>query len=172
MRNIYLAFAVVTLLAACGRDGGNALDGQGTVAQGDQVVELAPAIETGDAFRHPLPEGVILQPPFHARLDKPAPKPDGSAVGRRIEFEYLQGDASAAMAAFATSMDAAGFKSRGPETKDGVVRQVFVKDGYGYVSARAQADAAAKYKHPEAKGYLVAAWPKTDASTAAPVASN
>lgn len=80
----------------------------------------------------------MLTQPHYARKDVAVTNKNGT-IGRRTEFEYLEGDAGTAMQAFATSMAAAGFTSdNGPSSEEGVVRQVFKKSGYGTVFARAQ----------------------------------
>jgi hypothetical protein len=98
-------------------------------------------------------------------MDIAQANPNGS-IGRRTEFEFLEGNASQAMAKFAESMAAAGFASPdGPTDEGGIIRQVFKKPGYGAVFARAQEEAAAQRKDANARGFLVAAWP-SDSSPA------
>lgn len=166
MKKLLLATCLLTALAACTQE---APAPQAATTPATEQVVQAPAtpaapVATGDAFATPLPQGVVLQPPFHARLDQHKTKPDGTPT-RRTEHEFLEGDATQAMAKFAESMTAAGFKSPGAKIEGGVVRQFFTKEGYGTVNARAQEEDAAKHKHASARGFVVVAWPKDDAAT-------
>ena len=120
---------------------------------------LQPLPPVDGVLRNPLPEGVALSQPHYARMDVPVPNKNG-ASGRRTEFEYLEGDAGQAMQAFATSMMTAGFVSDdGPSSKEGVVRQVFKKPGYGTAFVRAQQQPPSRNIHDAAFGFVVVAWP-------------
>ena len=161
MRRILTTVAICSILIACkAQQDAPASPPDATAPEvQDVTVAPAPAIPTGEAFKTPLPQGVVLQQPYNARMDIAQANPNGS-IGRRTEFEYLEGNASQAMAKFAESMAAAGFASpAGPTDDGGIIRQVFKKPGYGAVFARAQEEAAAKHKDANARGFLVAAWP-------------
>lgn len=172
MKHILLAMAIVAMLASCqDRQTGEAGLEQPAAAV-DAPVEApigapedvpfrpAPlAAPVDGVFQTPLPEGVVLAQPHHARMDIAVPNKNG-AEGRRTEFEYLEGDAVQAMQAFASSMAAAGFTSEdGPSVEGAVVRQVFGKAGYCNVFARAQPLEPGRKVHDSALGFVVVAWP-------------
>jgi hypothetical protein len=161
LKAILKAAAICLLFAACNRQQGDPAQTQLATQASIQTptATTTPAVATGEAFKTPLPQGVILQPPFNARMDVAVENPNKPA-GRRTDYEYLEGDASQAMAKFASSMEAAGFVSlKGPIVDQRVIRQVFRKPGYGTVFARAQEQDAAHHKHPMARGFVVVAWP-------------
>ena len=146
LKAILKAAAICLLFAACNRQQGDPAQAQLAAQASIQTPAAAttPAVATGEAFKTPLPQGVILQPPFNARMDVAVENPNKPA-GRRTDYEYLEGDASQAMAKFASSMEAARFVSpKGPIVDQRVVRQVFKKPGYGAVFARAQEQDAAR----------------------------
>ena len=170
MKHLFLAAAIVTLLASCQAQQSEQPDQEQTSSAAETAVETPdnqpaiqpppqPAPPVGGAFQTPFPEGVVLSQPHHARMDVSVVNKNGSA-GRRTEFEYLEGDAGQAMQAFATAMAEAGFASAdGPSSEEGVVRQVFKKEGYGTVFARAQQQPPARNMHDSALGFVVVAWP-------------
>lgn len=125
-------------------------------------------VAVGDVFKTPLPQGVVLQQPYTPTMDIAVANPSGS-VGRRIEFEYQDGDPSKALAKFAESMSKAGFISpNGPTEEQGVARQTFQKSGYGAVFARAQGEDEAHRRNPLAHGFVVVAWPQGDGTDQVP----
>lgn len=161
MKKYILAMSVAMILVGCGRQEQPAVNNSEAtpVAEALSIEVPGASVETGKAFETPLPAGVVLQFPYNARSDVRKTAQDGT-VTRRTDFEFLTGDSSEAMAAFASAMQAAGFKSGGPKREGVVVRQGFMKPGYGYVSARAEMEDAAKHKHPSARGFIVTAWPR------------
>lgn len=171
MKHFVLAAALAVILSACQaeqtdqgaprHDPAPVETSDGMAGRQPEPAPLSqpPPAPVDGAFQAPLPEGVVLTQAHYARMDIAVPGKNG-AHGRRTEFEYLEGDADAAMQAFAASMAAAGFTSGdGPSPDAGVVRQVFRKEGYGTVFARAQPLDAGRSVHESAHGLLVAAWP-------------
>lgn len=173
MKHLFIAVAIAALLASCQaqQSGGSdqpvsdapspaapspsEAETQEPAAQAD--VQLAPPVD--GVFQSPLPQGVVISQPHHARMDISVPNKNGDA-GRRTEFEYLEGDAEQAMRAFADSMLAVGFASdEGPSSDKGIVRQSFKKAAYGAVFARAQELPSSKKVNDSARGFLVVAWP-------------
>jgi hypothetical protein len=174
---IAAAAASALLLAACG-DKAEAPAADATAATETPVAPVpaaaAPAVATGDAFATPLPGGVVLPEPYHARNDVLTTSPKG-VVGRRTEYEYLEGDAAKAMATFAAAAAAAGYvKADDAQVDDkGVVRQSFKKKGFGTVQVRAQDSHAKHLKHPAAIGVVFVSWPRAESAVApAAVATN
>lgn len=164
MKRILISAAICSALIACTSQKDEAAQPSGIAAQEAPVVTAPPTPEvpTGDAFTTALPQGVNLQPPYNARMDVAQENKNGS-IGRRTEFEYLEGDATQAMSRLAESMAAAGFRSKdGPANDNGIIRQVFEKPGYGAVFARAQEEDAANRKNALARGFVVVAWPQGD----------
>jgi hypothetical protein len=175
VNKVFIAVAACALLAACGPK--ESTDVAAPVAPATDTAPVAvadepaaPTGETGDAFERPLPAGFVAPLPYHARYDEQTTSPSG-LVGRRTEYEFMQGNAAEAMAAFATAAAAAGFVVDSGPTVDekGVIRQVFSKPRYGVVFVRAQNLDAKSVKNPEGRGMVVAAWPQ---DIAAPVAAN
>lgn len=171
MRRILTAIVICLVLIACKpqQDALASLPDATASEVQDVAAPPTPVTPTGETFKTPLPQGVLLQQPYNPRLDIAQENPNG-LTGRRTEFEFLEGNASQAMAEFAESMSAAGFVSvNGPVAEGDVIRQVFKKPGYGTVFARAQAQGAEQNKDVDARGFLVAAWPSD--SSAVPVAA-
>lgn len=129
-----------------------------------------PKRPVGEPFKTPLPQGVALIQPHNATVDTQVENANGT-IGRRVEFEYLDGNASQAMQEFSQAMATAGFATvEGPSDQEGVIRQVFKKPGYGSAFARAQAQDPARRKHQAAIGFVVVAWPEGEGQAAAPAA--
>lgn len=160
MKRILLAALVCLPMVACDRSAPTATtspeaDGGATVAEESTLQRPA-----GQAFQAPLPQGVVLAQPHNATMDIQQENPNGT-IGRRVEFEYLDGDAAQAMSEFAEAMAAAGFVVLdGPSDESGVVRQVFKKPGYGSVFARSQAQDPSQRRHELGIGFVVIAWPE------------
>lgn len=174
MKQLLIAVAACTLLAACGPKSADAPAPVATAPATAPVAAPPPpvsTVETGDAFATPLPGGVVAPLPYHARVDEQTTNAKG-VVGRRTEYEFLEGNAAEAMAKFATAAAAAGFRTKeGPTVDDkGIIRQVFTKAGYGAVFVRAQNLGPKFRKHPKAHGVIAVAWPRQDA--AQPVVAN
>lgn len=166
MNRIMIILAICSALIACKAQQGQPAPAASPTEMPAAVPAPTPApgpeVPTGDAFASPLPQGVVLRQPYNARMDIAQNNKNGT-IGRRTEFEFLDGDASQAMASFAESMAAAGFVSEdGPTNENGVIRQVFRKPGYGAVFARAQEEDAVHHKNALARGFVVAAWPQAD----------
>jgi hypothetical protein len=160
MNRVFSAVVMCSLLAACQaqQDAAHSANSAADNSSHSRTAE-GPA---GEPFQTPLPAGVVLRMPYNAKMDIPQPGRKG-LVGRRTEFEYLEGDAPKAMSEFASAMATAGFVSMGEASNEnGVVRQIFKKPGYGAVFARAQAEDAQQRKHPLARGFVVVAWPQNN----------
>lgn len=177
MKNLFIAVAIAALLASCQAqqsggsdqpvsDASSAATPSPSEAETQEPaaiadIQLAPPVN--GAFQTALPMGVVLTQPHKARMDV-AVTNDSGRRGRRTEFAFLQGDAVQAMRSFAESMTAAGFQSEESTNDSGIVRQVFTRAGYGTVFARAEGVDSDSLKDPEAKGFLVAAWPSDTAN--------
>lgn len=164
MNRILVAAIILSAVTACDRQVQAPIESVVEAPASGVPEQPVPAVAgpIGKAFDKALPEGVVLQVPFNATLDLPVENRGGS-MGRRTEFEYLEGDAAQAMAGFAEAMQSAGFESiDGPSSEEGVIRQVFRKLGYGRVFARAQERPGVTYQHSDARGFLVVAWPSNN----------
>ena len=174
MHRILIAAATCVLLAACGGRSDDApapAPAASTTAPAPAPDATTAPAATGGAFATPLPAGVRLTVPYQARMDVQID--NKGVVGRRTEYEFLDGNAAQAMADFAAAMEAAGFVALQGATVDdnGAVRQVFKRADYGTVFARAQNLLPGEPAgHPAAKGTLVVAWPRLEplAAPAAP----
>lgn len=174
MNKVFIAVAACALLAACGpKESTDAAAPVVTTEDTTPVAAPEPApssVETGNAFERPLPAGFVAPLPYHARYDEQTTSPSGM-VGRRTEYEFLDGNAAEAMAAFANAAAAAGFVVDSGPTVDekGVIRQVFSKPRYGVVFVRAQNLEPKFVTNPMGRGMVVVAWPQ---DITGPVAAN
>lgn len=136
-----------------------------TPAPVEPVTAPVPEVDTTpipdpNPMSKPLPEGVVLKLALHPLKDVTMPRKNGKRPGRRVEFEILEGDATAALDSIRASMLEAGFTVKsGPETDKGMTREVFSKKGYGLVHVRVQTEAPkAGFQDPAAKGFAAMAW--------------
>lgn len=156
MKILYIPLLAIATLSACSQQPSQPEASAGASAP---VETAPPARPVGQPFQNPLPQGVLLIQPHNATMDVPVENANGG-MGRRTEFEFLDGDSVQAMSEFAQAMSTAGFVTvEGPSNEAGVVRQVFKKAGYGSVFARAQAQDEARRKHEKGIGFVVVAWP-------------
>lgn len=106
----------------------------------------------------PLPEGISIDIAFHPKSDRIYAKE--GAVRRRVEVEFLEGDASQAFASAKNSMIAAGYRIEGTEHDygRGKVSQAFMKDRMPRVWVTIYPSAGKEPFNPEAKGVLAFGW--------------
>ncbi len=127
----------------------------------------APAPEVPKPMYDPLPDGVVLDLPFHVRSDRFYTTRGGDQ--RRVStLELLDGDAGTVAREIGSALEASGFSTIAiPEKEDGVERLAFRKGGYGRINVSYQADPGDSPVNPAAVGVLKFDWP-VDASPAAP----
>ena len=166
MKTTYLPALAALLLVACAQQ--SADQNPGPAEEATAVEPTTPQRTMGEPFKTPLPQGVVLIQPHNATMDIQQENPNGT-IGRRVEFEYLEGDSAQAMREFSDAMASAGFVTAdGPSNENGVIRQAFKKPGYGSVFARSQAQDPARRKHEDAIGFVVVAWPEGEGRAAVP----
>lgn len=168
---IYLLLPLALLLAACQDRSSEessvaAQDGSASTPASSPSQEPAPEIQTGKPFTDPLPAGVTLSFPHHARSVKEVETEEGAAL-QRFTMEFLGGTMEEAVANLTSDMERAGFVAAKPrEHKSGGYRLKFSREGYGDVVAVVREVDPAKYRHPNAAGATQLYFPTqaTDAS--------
>lgn len=106
-----------------------------------------------------LPEGVVLQFPYHLRGDRIL-STEGRKDRRRIGMEYLGSDQEALFGSISKSLEDKGFTMRDRQTREnGNIRAKFGKAKFGTVIVVVTPADGEKHQHPDAVGRVMLDWP-------------
>src|SRR5690606_3864006 len=121
---------VLAALAGCQKESTPSATSAAASTEGAAKTEVN-KLSKAEPFTEALPEGVVLDFPYHARSIKDAESPKTGAKSRRFLLEYLGMNAKAASDAVSADMARAGFARSGGKKKKNGYDLAFTKDGYG-----------------------------------------
>jgi len=159
-----LGFALVLAASAsCQKESAPTATSPSAVSAAASSGDVAKAgvgkLNKAEPFAEALPEGVVLDFPYHARSVKDAESRKTGAKSRQFLLEYLGMNAKAASDAVSADMARAGFtRSSGKKKKNGY-NLAFTKDGYGKVKVLVRKKSSKKLRHADAKGMIKISFP-------------
>lgn len=169
-KRIALGLALAAaVLAGCQKDPATSTAPPSSSASSDAADQATPGkVERAEAFDQALPEGVVLDFPYHARSVKTVQSKKTGRKSKQFLFEYLGTDAKSAADMVSADMTRAGFTAAGKRKKKNGYNLAFTKDGYGKAKVYVRKKARKKLRHAEAKGMIKISFPVPEATDAAP----
>lgn len=138
-----------------------------------ESVEAAPALPSasesiegvvqadcrGNNFYSPLPEGVVINFPFHFRIDRIAPNKNGQ-LNRRVVLEIVDGDLAGSFDSAKQSLLEAGYQPSGKLKGSAAKKQSqkFKKKGAPTITLSSNVRVGKKPSNPSAVGVVYFDW--------------
>lgn len=160
MKRLTLTAAVVLILAGCNQPATTAEATQAPAAPQASAAPAAACEPQATGYQW-LPEGLVLDIPYHLRADRIYINKN-NVQRRRVVLEFLDGDAESTLASVDKSMTTAGFTARPRKDQpNGNIVVPYMKKGFGGITVIASATAGDKPSNPAAKGTITFDLPAT-----------
>ena len=165
-----VALAVVAL-AGCQKQPATSAIPSSSSASSEGAGQAAPGkLTQAEAFTQALPEGVVLDFPYHARSVKTVQSKKTGKKSQQFLLEYLGTNTKSAADAVGADMARAGFTMAGKKKKKNGYNLSFTKDGYGEAKVYVRKTSQKKLRHAEANGLIKISFPEPAAMAPQPAA--
>lgn len=160
-----IALAVV-VLAGCQKQPATSTPSSPAASSARTEQAAAGKLTQAKAFKQALPEGVVLDFPYHARSVKNVQSKKTGKTSQQFLFEYLGTNAKAAADLVSADMTRAGFTMSAKKKKKNGYNLAFTKGGEETTKVYVRKTSQKKLRHAEAKGLIRISFPAP--TTAAP----
>ena len=141
-------------------------------APSEGPAQTAPGkLTRAEVFTQTLPQGVVLDFPYHARSVKTVQSKKTGNESQQFLLEYLGTDTKSAASAVGADMTRAGFTMASKKKKKNGYNLSFTKDGYGKAKVYVRKKSQKKLRHADAKGMIKLSFPVPATADQQPVSA-